>query len=119
MLQLRELEDEVFSHRVVLDNGFEKIIPVELDPHMKGRAITLLEARTIIAALTRLQLSQVEVPPMFHPSHAAIPVERAVSIDSDGQKSDQLVKASSNPSSDAVDAAHSTAYLNEQFARAA
>ena len=74
-MQPRELEKQVFSHHVVTEDEFEKIVPAELDPHMKGRVITLLEAQKIIAALTGSTLAKVQALPMFYPTHAQAPAE--------------------------------------------
>jgi len=67
-MQPRETESAVFGHKTVEQNGDTFIMPIDLDPHMKGRALTLLEARTIIAALTGLAIHELEIPEMFEPA---------------------------------------------------
>ena len=110
-MQPRELEKQVFSHRVVYSNGFEKIVPTsELDPNVQSRVLTMLEARKIIAALTGLRVEQVEVP-MFHPLEMAVPAETNVAATE--------VIANNDPGQMAKDAAKSISALNEQFAIAA
>lgn len=82
-MALSELENQVYSHHVVTENGFERIVPAELDPHMKGRAFTLLEAQAIISALTGHNPEEVEAPDMFQPIVEAAPTTatKAISLE--------------------------------------
>jgi hypothetical protein len=108
-MQPRERADQVFSsHRVVSENGFEKIVLAELDPLMRGRVLLLLEAKAIVAALAGVPAVEVEAPKFFVPSAIAAPehVSPPASVATD-------------PQSAAFAAAQSTEALNEQFARAA
>ena len=66
-MQPRETEKDVFGHKVVERNGESIIIPSDLDPHMRSRALTLLEAQKIIAALTGRSIEEMQVPEMFKP----------------------------------------------------
>lgn len=107
-MALSELENQVYSHHVVKENGFERIIPAELDPYMKGRALTLLEAATIISALTSRSVAEVmssAATEAFQPIAVAAPEPLAGQVDS-------------SPSSVAYNAAKSAQALNEQFAMA-
>lgn len=108
-MQPRERADQVFSHRVVTENGFEKIVPVELDPYKKGRAITLLEAEVIIGALIGQNIEQKVSVQMFEPMHEAGPIAEVI---------DEQV-TSPDPSRDASLAAMSAEELNKQFSLAA
>lgn len=108
-MQSGERADQVFSHRVVTENGFEKIVPAELNPLMRGRVLTLREVQTIVATLAGKPLEEiVEVPKLFVPSAVAAPehISEPATIDTD-------------PGSAAIAAAQSTSALNEQFALAA
>ena len=109
-MQPRETADQVFSHRVVTNNGIETIVPAELDPETKGRVVTLLEARQIIAVLTGLPINQISVP-MFEPVHEAKPAEEPAQVET-------VLETTGNPASDALAAAQSTEQLNKQFALA-
>lgn len=95
-MQPRETEDAIFGHKVIETNGNSIILPSELDPHMKSRALTLLEARTIIAALTGRSVEEVPVPEMFNP------------ITEQGPESTRLVEEETDPSLTARQAALST-----------
>jgi hypothetical protein len=116
-MQPSELENEVFLHRVVTEDGFEKIIPAHLDTHMRGRVLTILEARSIIAVLTGLSLDRVDIP-MFEPVHAASPAEQ-IEADAPQPVGSKGTVKTTDPSLEAMNAAQPIADLYEQFARAA
>ena len=82
-MQPREKEQDVFGHRIVEKNGDSIIMPANLDPYMKGRALTLIEAHAIMAALTGRSTGELEIPQMFEPTAKQGPELQPTSADTD------------------------------------
>jgi hypothetical protein len=116
-MQPKELENQVFSHRVVTENGFERIVPTgELDPNVQSRVLTILEAQAIVNALINIAGPKVEHADvaMFEPIELAVPTETSSSNEQPDRE---------DPSQAAYDAAVSsreyilaTTVVDEQFA---
>jgi hypothetical protein len=116
-MQPIELENKIFSHRVVTENGFEKIVPTgELDPNVQSRVLTILEAQAIVDALINMAGPKIEHADvaMFEPIEMAVPVETSSSVEK---------PIAEDPSKAAYDAAVfsdeyrlATTAANEQFA---